>query len=393
MPIPILLHSDSVDLQTGLARITRDLAIQLSKMPEFRVATYGRNGVGACHLPWPQYYFPMGDTWGAEQLPQVWNNFTHGEPGIHMSIYDMTRMDWIVAPRGLPENLTSFLNDAAMARWAYIPIDSTGPNGKLTGIVADTISRYASVGRVLAYSNFAKEVIERSTGVQVESMPHGVNFKAFDIRDKVGARMAMGWKHGQDVIGVVATNQQRKDWGLVAVVANELKTKMPKVRWWWHIDTLLNGWNIHALIQDYKLQDHVKVTLSGELDDTKLSWMYSACDITILPSTEGFGYPIIESMACGVPVIHSSYGGGAELLPERGWLVDPVTYRLDTVYNMLRPVWRPEEWVDKIEWMLKSDVRVNWNPGECRRAVSHLDWNNMGPVWRRWFKEGIGIYA
>jgi glycosyltransferase involved in cell wall biosynthesis len=151
---------------------------------------------------------------------------------------------------------------------------------------------------------------------------------------------------------------------------------------------MIRHWNILALIQDYGLQEHIRCTASGSMTDKELSWFYSACDLTILPSSEGFGYPIGESLACGVPVIHSTYAGGAELIPVPEWKVEPITYRLEGIYNCLRPVWDPQDWVNAIMAYLEGE---RWTAEECRRSVEHLDWMKLGSVWQKWMLKGIGI--
>jgi glycosyltransferase involved in cell wall biosynthesis len=159
------------------------------------------------------------------------------------------------------------------------------------------------------------------------------------------------------------------------------------LRLWIHIDDQIRHWHIPALISDYGVGGLVKVSETGTVDDTRLSWFYSGCDVTILPSSEGFGYPIVESLACGTPVIHSSYGGGAELVANTENLVVPVTYRLESIWNSLRPVWEPEAWVDAIKEALSKE----WNREELRRQVSHLDWQNLVHPWRKWLLRGIGL--
>lgn len=54
----------------------------------------------------------------------------------------------------------------------------------------------------------------------------------------------------------------------------------------------------------------------------KVAQMYAASDVMILPSRgEGFGLPIIEAQACGVPVITTRFAAQEELA-HVGWLVE-----------------------------------------------------------------------
>jgi glycosyltransferase involved in cell wall biosynthesis len=328
----------------------------------------------------------MGDhDWGETMLPECWMDFARNEKGILFTIYDPSRIRYLIDYRGQSEPLVRFLSELRFEKWAYIPVDSTGPRGILTGILGDTIAR---LDRIVTYTLWGQDIIRKSTWKEVDYIPHGVNFNAFQIREKAGARLAMGLGEDAEIIGMVATNQTRKDWGLVCCIADQLRKLRPGLRFWFHIDEMIRHWNLYALIQDYGLADVVKVTLSGSMNDKELSWHYSACDLTLLLSSEGFGYPIVESLACGVPCIHSNYAGGAELIPNPDWLVEPITYRLEGIYNCLKPVWEPQSWINAVMEFFK---RGRWTPEECRKSIEHLDWNNLGIVWRKWFLSGIGL--
>jgi glycosyltransferase involved in cell wall biosynthesis len=57
-----------------------------------------------------------------------------------------------------------------------------------------------------------------------------------------------------------------------------------------------------------------------------LAKLYQAFDVLLMPSMgEGFGVPIIEAQACGVPVITSNHSAMPELT-HAGWLVDGQQY-------------------------------------------------------------------
>ena len=125
------------------------------------------------------------------------------------------------------------------------------------------------------------------------------------------------------------------------------------------------------------------------MSDTDLSYYYSACDLTILPSLgEGYGYPIVESLACGTPVFHGKYGGGVELVPEERFLVEPSGYRMETIHNCIRPVFNPEEWVRKIHEYTSGGQRKE-DLG-MRESVEHLHWTRLWEgAWKKWFLQGV----
>ena len=77
------------------------------------------------------------------------------------------------------------------------------------------------------------------------------------------------------------------------------------------------------LIRGY---ESVDVEIRGGLSDTELSADMKRCDLVALPSiAEGFGLVILESMACGVPVLCTTSTGGADFIQHRqnGLLIAP----------------------------------------------------------------------
>ncbi len=77
---------------------------------------------------------------------------------------------------------------------------------------------------------------------------------------------------------------------------------------------------------------------------------------------EGFGYPIVESLACGTPVAHVRYGGGAELIHNQEWLVNPIGWRLEGQHNNQRPFVKPQDFAEIILKM--GDQRAEGCRGE-----------------------------
>ena len=66
------------------------------------------------------------------------------------------------------------------------------------------------------------------------------------------------------------------------------------------------------------------VHLLGHVDDDDLPALYSASRMLLMPSLyEGFGLPVLEAMACGVPVITSNISSLPEVAGDAGILVDP----------------------------------------------------------------------
>lgn len=65
--------------------------------------------------------------------------------------------------------------------------------------------------------------------------------------------------------------------------------------------------------------------LFGPADKKQMASLYSHAQAFVFPSLyEGFGFPVLEAMACGCPVITSRSSSLLEVTPDDGWLVDPL---------------------------------------------------------------------
>ncbi|RMF79830.1 MAG: glycosyltransferase family 1 protein [Chloroflexi bacterium] len=66
------------------------------------------------------------------------------------------------------------------------------------------------------------------------------------------------------------------------------------------------------------------VTLPGYIDDADKGALYAGALALVFPSLyEGFGFPVLEAMSCGTPVIASHTSSLPELVGDAGLLVDP----------------------------------------------------------------------
>jgi glycosyltransferase involved in cell wall biosynthesis len=67
-----------------------------------------------------------------------------------------------------------------------------------------------------------------------------------------------------------------------------------------------------------------RVTFTGYVPDAELVILYNLATMLVLPSLgEGFGLPVVEAMACGLPVAASNRGSLPEVIGEAGLLFDP----------------------------------------------------------------------
>lgn len=90
-----------------------------------------------------------------------------------------------------------------------------------------------------------------------------------------------------------------------------------------------------------------KIILTGFVADEDKSGMYSLATVFVYPSLyEGFGFPPLEALACGVPVIASHASSVPEVVGTSAVLIDP--YRPEEILQSLRQVLLSKELRDAL---------------------------------------------
>jgi glycosyltransferase involved in cell wall biosynthesis len=88
------------------------------------------------------------------------------------------------------------------------------------------------------------------------------------------------------------------------------------------LSVLAGGPEIHESIRSLGLSD--TVVLTGYLPDGRLPGLYAQAKLLAMPSIyEGFGLPVLESMASGVPVVASNSSSLPEIAGDAAMLVSP----------------------------------------------------------------------
>lgn len=103
-------------------------------------------------------------------------------------------------------------------------------------------------------------------------------------------------------------------------------------------DNLAETQQIIQKIKSLKLED--KITRLGYVPDKDLVSLYNSATVTVLPSFyEGFGLPVLESMACGTPVICSNVSSISEIAGKDAIFCDPsdpndIAKQIKTVFTL-----------------------------------------------------------
>ena len=87
-----------------------------------------------------------------------------------------------------------------------------------------------------------------------------------------------------------------------------------------------NG-HTQRLIEKLKIQE--SVFFKSNITKSEITNLYSTSSVAIVSSLyEGFGYPVIEAMSCGVPLIATNVSSIPELTKEFAILVDPKDHQM-----------------------------------------------------------------
>jgi len=180
------------------------------------------------------------------------------------------------------------------------------------------------------------------------------------------------------LVGCCATNTPRKNWGLCFETVAKLVDRGVNAILWAHTDSFYKAYDFLNLTESFGLNNRVLPT-KHYLSSDKLAWAYSACDVTLgIGDGEGWGLPMMESLACRVPVVHSNYAGGTEFVPPN-MLVDPLWWYHEGLYCHKRPVHDAREWA----------ARAFDLAGKPASLDPKFHWDNCWASWESWLKAGL----
>lgn len=214
-------------------------------------------------------------------------------------------------------------------RWVpYMPIDMDPPPPPV-------ISKMRNAYLPIVYSKFAKRWCD-DLGLETVYIPHGVEtqvYKPYSQAVRQDAKeIVLGMDKDTFAIGCVAANKgypMRKGLGELMEAFSIFHKRHTDARLYLHslLTSEYGGPDLQDMANAYGIRQYVKFVdpykLHIGIDIDTMAAIYNAMDVFVLPSRgEGFGIPIIEAQACGVPVIVTDSTSMTELCGS-GWLIAP----------------------------------------------------------------------
>ncbi len=281
----------------------------------FCLANYGISGAG---YEWNGIPVLPGDgARGSEAMP-IWHERLN--PDIVIWLADA----WPLKPK--------LWGDIPVALWA--PVDHYPmPRGVYAVLREPHI-------RPIAMSKFGERMMQDRPDLDPLYVPHGVDTKLFrpiSAANKASVRRDMGVPEDAFLVGMVAANSSQGEFPRKgypqALEAFQRFLDRHDDAWLYCHTKPVSALNLEELIivlngmaeHPGRMMERVKFPPEGTwhmgLPREQMPAMFGAFDVLLNPSMgEGFGVPIIEAQACGIPVIASDHSAMTEIT-QAGWLV------------------------------------------------------------------------
>lgn len=302
----ILWASDSPRFHTGYGTIGQALVPRWAQNHEVGVVGWyaPRSSSAAEAEKWA--FFPGGD-WDSLCLAKILEQF---QPEILITTGNLSMLS------AVPEALGNW-----KGWWiGYFPVEGSP-------IPSRWLPLLESMARVVTFTRYGQAALyQLGLKKPVACIPLGVDadlFRPLPDRRKVRAEWGLADRF---VVGCVARNQPRKQFPILLRAFARFAQDCAEAFLYLHTDPDDQGWDLIELSRHYGVADRLGFTAGLAyvlgVSTSELNEIYNLFDVFVLPSmAEGFGLPILEAMAAGVPVVTTDYAAGAELARGRGRLI------------------------------------------------------------------------
>ena len=272
---------------------------------------------------------------------------------------------------------------------------------------AHLISQLKQTDFLVAPSKYVEKLLlEVFPKERIRYIPHGVDiniFKPFSLENKLKEKQGIGYS-GKFIFLSVGTNKGiQKNWQGLFYAYKVFLLNNPEAR----KETILHchtdmhasdGYDLELLARRYGIAEnvfYVDTKLNAGTPPEKMVKLYNLADCFVSASLgESFGLPLLESMACGTPVIFPNHTSGPELIgePNTGLLAELVKMKNEQEFGLTSPMASDKYFVDPIDMAEKMEMiykdeklkeKLSKNGIEFAKK---FDWKKVVSQWIDFFK-------
>lgn len=301
----IMIHSNSIWANTGYGVQTHLLANALVRDGHTvtNSANFGLNG-NPINVNGIEVVGNGKDVWGNDVIKA---NQQFYQADVTIGLFDL----WVMQPSVL-SSLENY--------WHWLPLDHKT-------IPPVVMERLPLCTGIIAMSEFGQELL-LDANIESTYIPHAIDTTIFKPLEKKEARNLVNFPHDKFIVGMFMANKgspSRKRFDQQIRAFAMFTRSHPESMLYIHSDIIGHGGdNLNRLIELaeglYAVKLNVRFVnqyryLSSMIGSSELATLMNACDV-VLNATggEGFGVPIIESQACGTPVIVTDFTAMPELV-------------------------------------------------------------------------------
>jgi hypothetical protein len=251
-----------------------------------------------------------------------------------------------------------------------------------TRIPEDWISSLNKLDDVWTVSKFCKKAFEDS-GVEkdVKIVHEGVDTSIFNkYVDKIPRRPEDESKFL--FLSIFKWEKRKSPDILIEAFSEEFENEKDVLLLLQCYNPFLQEFNPFEAIMNMNVKVAKKLQILPPLQKrTELARLYRTVDCFVLPTKgESWGLPAIESLACGVPVITTNWGGTMEFMKsDYGWLIDVDHMEMPDDGMFFKP-YKDNEWAVPSKKNLREHMRYAYeHREECKKkgnaAYDYVDEN------------------
>jgi len=250
----------------------------------------------------------------------------------------------------------------------------------------------------VAMAKFGQQQVKEKHNIDADYIPHAVDTKNYyplpqAEREKFKAKYGLS---GKFVVGSVYRNQGRKmPDRMFKAFAKFAKNNQDAVLFC-HSDPFDQAAVFDSIELIKRLGIENRVRFSGMnffkgFDYKQMNEVYNVMDVfTLSTSGEGFGVPIIEASACGIPTVVTDYTTTKELLLDNGvcGLAVPICTDLTGSWNVERGVVDIDKMAEAYQMMYDNPaMREEMGKIGIEKVKKHYNWDTVIKDWDKLVRE------